>query len=57
MWRHHIPGLDIPSNFFDYIRYPWVLDGSRLRDELGFEYRYSSREALTVMLRSKGVIK
>ena len=30
----------------DYLRYPWVADLTRMRDELGFEPRYSAEEAL-----------
>jgi len=57
MWRHRINVLGAPSSFLDYLRYPWVLDSGRLVDELEFEFRYTSREALTVMLRSKGVLR
>jgi UDP-glucose 4-epimerase len=57
MWRHHIPLFGAPSSFLDYLRYTWTLDGTRLREELGFEFRYSSRDALTVMLRAKRVLR
>ena len=30
----------------DYLRYPWVGDLSRMRDELGFEPRYTAEETL-----------
>jgi UDP-glucose 4-epimerase len=30
----------------DYLRYPWVADLARMRDELGFEPRYSAEDAL-----------
>lgn len=57
LWRHRINVLGAPASFLDFLRYPWVLDPGRLTDELGFVFRYSSREALTVMLRSKGVFR
>jgi UDP-glucose 4-epimerase len=57
LWRHRINLLGAPASFLDFMRYPWVLDPGRLIDELGFEFRYSSREALTVMLRAKGVLR
>jgi UDP-glucose 4-epimerase len=30
----------------DYLRYPWVADLTRMREELGFEPRYSAEDAL-----------
>ncbi len=56
MWHHRINLLGAPASFLDFMRYSWVLDSSRLCDELGFRFRYSSREAITIMLRAKGVI-
>ena len=40
-----------PSGFLDYARYPFVADGEKAKRELGFEARYTSREALTAYLR------
>jgi len=57
LWRYRVNVLGAPASFLDYLRYPWVLDPGRLIDELGFKFRYSSREALTVMLRSKVVLR
>ncbi len=57
LWKSRIKLLGAPASFLDFLRYPWVLDPSRLTDELGFEFRYSSREALTTMLRAKGVLR
>jgi UDP-glucose 4-epimerase len=57
LWRQRINVLGAPASFLDFLRYPWVLDPGRLTDELGFTFRYSSREALTLMLRAKGVLR
>ncbi len=46
----------IPPSFIDYITYPWVMDSSRLTEQLGFEFRYTTRETLEIMFRSKGII-
>jgi len=56
IWRLHLPVLGAPSPMLDFLRYPWVLDSTRLTGELGFSFRYSSREAITTMLRAKGVL-
>jgi UDP-glucose 4-epimerase len=54
LWRLRIPLLNFSTAFLDYIRYPWVMDNSRLTEELGFKYRYSTRETAEIMLRAKG---
>jgi UDP-glucose 4-epimerase len=40
-----------PGAFVDYVRYPFVADGSRAEREMGFRARHSSREALDAYLR------
>ena len=42
---------DAPGTFLNYLRYPWVADGKRMRDEMGFQPRWSSRDALIGLLR------
>lgn len=34
-----------PEGFYDYLRFLWVVDTKKARDELGFEPEYSTREA------------
>jgi UDP-glucose 4-epimerase len=36
---------DPPQAWFEYLRFPWVLDVRRARVELGFQPRYTTREA------------
>ena len=55
-WRLQLPLLKAPPSFVDFLRYPWVLDSTRLRDEVGYKFRYSTRETVEIMLRAKGVI-
>ena len=40
-----------PGAFVDYVRYPFVADGERARQRLGFAPRYSSRQALDAYVR------
>jgi UDP-glucose 4-epimerase len=42
---------EAPGAFLDYVRYPVVADGAKAKRELGFEARYSSREAVQGYLR------
>jgi UDP-glucose 4-epimerase len=43
-WKLHL--APFPSGILDMIRYPWVVDTTRLKTVFGFEPRLSSREAL-----------
>jgi len=36
---------DAPAGFYDYLRFPWLVDVERAREELGFEPEYSTKEA------------
>ncbi|MFP4474607.1 MAG: NAD-dependent epimerase/dehydratase family protein [Desulfatibacillaceae bacterium] len=56
-WRLRLPVFRVPEPFLDYVRYPWLVDSTRLREELGYEFTYSSRETFEIMLRAKGVLK
>jgi subtilase family serine protease len=56
IWRLRLPLLGAPAPLLDFLRYPWVLDSSRLTEELGFTFQHSSREALAIMLRAKGML-
>ncbi|MEE2779734.1 MAG: NAD-dependent epimerase/dehydratase family protein [Myxococcota bacterium] len=47
--------VDIPGAFLDFFRYSWCGDNRRMRNVMGFEPRYSSREALIEFFGSHGV--
>lgn len=55
-WKLRIPFMKVPPSFLDFIRYEWVLDSRRLREELGYKFRYSSRETVEILLRAKKMI-
>jgi len=55
-WALRIPWLNFSTAFLDYIRRPWVLDSAKLRNQIGYKFRYSSRETVEIMLRAKGLI-
>jgi UDP-glucose 4-epimerase len=42
---------EAPGAFLDYVRYPFVADGARAKERLGFEALHSSRDALMAYLR------
>ena len=43
-WRVHFPGVGFPEGAIDYFRYPWVVDISKAKAELGFTPSKTSRE-------------
>jgi UDP-glucose 4-epimerase len=45
-------GLGTPPGWLDYLRYSWVADGRRAEEVLGFNYKFSSGEALADFGRS-----
>ena len=55
-WGLRLPFLRVPPAFLDFVRYPWVVDSTRLTEGLGFTYTHSTRETLEIMLRAKGVL-
>jgi len=44
---------DAPSQHLDYLRYLWVADGTKAEGELGFEPRYTTREAALAFAGAK----
>ncbi|MEK6606322.1 MAG: NAD-dependent epimerase/dehydratase family protein [Myxococcota bacterium] len=46
-WRLGIRSVsETPPDMIDFLRYPWVVDGAKLRGAIGFEYGWDSRAAL-----------
>ena len=45
------PSLRAPSAMFPYLKYPFVLSAQKTRSQLGVRPRYSSADALSIMLR------
>jgi UDP-glucose 4-epimerase len=52
-WAARLPGYEFPAEFLDFARYPWVVAPRRLQQELGYEFRYTSRETLREIVRSR----
>ncbi len=54
-WKLKLPIAKVPETFYDYVRYPWLVDNSRLAGELGYKFQYSTRETVEIMFRAKNV--
>lgn len=50
-WQSRARMFEIPPGFLWFVRYPWLVAANRLRDELGFQFQYSSRETLLSLFR------
>ncbi len=44
---------EVPPAMIDYIRWSWVLDGTKVTRETSFQYRYTAREAMEDFLRAR----
>jgi UDP-glucose 4-epimerase len=53
IWR--LRYLEMPPGALDYTAFPWTVDSSKARSELGFEFRHSSRETIEIMLKAHGL--
>jgi UDP-glucose 4-epimerase len=55
-WRLRLRALsEAPPAMLDYIRYPWVVDGSKVTRATDFRYRYDGYAALEAFLKSRGI--
>ncbi|MEX0993427.1 MAG: NAD-dependent epimerase/dehydratase family protein [Solirubrobacterales bacterium] len=57
MWKLHLPRTEAPGGQVDFTRYPWVASNEKLKAELGWQPRYSTRETLEITLRAHGLLK
>ncbi|MND05379.1 hypothetical protein D3C83_261340 [compost metagenome] len=52
-WAARLPGYEFPAEFLHFARYPWAVAPRRLQQELGYEFRYTSRETLRAIMKSR----
>lgn len=53
-WHCRLPVFRFPGNLWYFLRYPWVVAPKRLKEELGFEFRYSSNDVVRMLLADHG---
>lgn len=55
MWRYNLGHLrDLPPGMLPYIAHPWVVDSTKIREELQLEFRYDSYQALDAYREAMG---
>lgn len=49
-WHLRLPRHESPPTLLEFARHPWMVDSSRLVEELGFQFQYSSDQTLDIMI-------
>jgi UDP-glucose 4-epimerase len=55
-WRMRLPRVEAPPGQIDFILYPWIASNEKLKAELGWTPRYTSRETFEITMRAKGIL-
>ena len=53
-WALHLPNVEAPPGQIDFILYPWIASNEKLKRELDWTPRYTSRETFEITMRAKG---
>jgi UDP-glucose 4-epimerase len=56
-WRLRLPKVEAPPGQIDFILYPWIASNEKLKAELGWMPRYTSRETFEITMRAKGIAR
>jgi UDP-glucose 4-epimerase len=55
MWKLRLPRMEAPPGQIEFVRYPWIASNEKLKSELGWTPRYTSRETFEIAMRAKGI--
>jgi UDP-glucose 4-epimerase len=53
LWRLHVPRAEAPPGQLDFLRFPWLASNEKLKSELAWSPRYTSRETFEITVRAK----
>jgi UDP-glucose 4-epimerase len=56
-WALHLPNVEAPPGQIDFLLYPWIASNEKLKAELGWTPRYTSRETFVDTMRAKGLLR
>jgi len=51
LWKMHLL-VEAPPGIMNYIMFPWVVDTTRAKKELGWKPKYNTEETLKIMLEN-----
>jgi UDP-glucose 4-epimerase len=55
-WALHLPKVEAPPGQIDFILYPWIASNEKIKAELEWTPRYTSRETFEITMRAKGIL-
>jgi UDP-glucose 4-epimerase len=53
-WRLRLPNAEAPPGQIDFLLYPWIAANDKIKSELDWTPRYTSRETFELTMRAKG---
>jgi UDP-glucose 4-epimerase len=53
-WRLRIPRAEAPPGQLDFLRFPWIASNEKIKAELDWTPRYTSRQTVEIALQAKG---
>ena len=56
-WLFRLPLFRFPASLWYFIRYPWMIAPERLTKEVGYKFRYSSRDVIRLLLEDAGKLR
>ncbi len=56
-WLLRLPIFPFPASLWYFIRYPWIIAPERLTKEVGYKFRYSSRDVIRLLLKDAGKLR
>ena len=54
-WKLRLPNVEAPPGQIEFVLHPWIASNEKLKTELGWTPRYTSRETFEITMRAKGV--
>jgi len=54
-WKLRLPNVEAPPGQIEFVLHPWIASNEKLKAELGWTPRYTSRETFEITMRAKGV--
>jgi UDP-glucose 4-epimerase len=55
MWKLRLPRMEAPPGQIEFLRYPWIASNEKIKSELDWTPRYTSRETFEITMRAKGI--
>jgi UDP-glucose 4-epimerase len=55
-WALRLPNVEAPAGQIDFMLYPWIASNEKIKRELDWTPRYTSRETFEATMRAKGLL-